>query len=85
MSNIKLTFIKGGVTFLGEGGKQKLARLTRPCEELGIREIPAACNAYQSRIEVSSYNLYLKNPKGTDHLEDRRAHKPSYTEGRNGE
>jgi len=66
----------------GGGGKQKL---TRPCGELGFRETPAACKAYQSSAEVSSYNLYLKNPKGIEQLEDRRAYKPSNTEGRTGQ
>jgi hypothetical protein len=66
-------------------GEQELARLTGPFGELGIREIPAAFKAYQSRAEVSSYSLYLKNPKGIDLLEDRCVCKPSNTEGRTGQ
>jgi hypothetical protein len=42
-NNIQLTFIKGKCYISGgREGEQELARLTRPCGELGIREIPAA-------------------------------------------
>jgi hypothetical protein len=73
---------KEGVTFLDK--KQGLARLDH-LKNWGLGKPHLLLTLIKACAEVSSYNLHLENPKGTDHLEELRAYKPSNIEGRTGQ